>query len=160
VVTPVGSDANAASVAIQSDGGIVVAGSASGIGPVAGNVDFALVRYTAGGGVDTSFGGGVVTTDFGQREYASAVAIQADGKIVAVGATLDANNSGSFALARYNPDGSLDPSFDEDGKKVSGFGADDQALAMALQPDGKIVAAGFTNAQGTRDFALGRYLAD
>ena len=51
-----------------------------------------------------------------------------------------------FALARYNPNGSLDPSFSGDGKQTTDFGAGDWAKGVALQGDGKIVAVGFTGA--------------
>src|SRR5687768_13956282 len=70
------------------------------------------------GDLDQSFDGdGRLTTDFGDQERAHAVAVQADGKIVAAG-----DGAGGFALARYNPDGSLDTSFDGDGKRSTTFG--------------------------------------
>ncbi len=70
--------------------------------------------------------------------------------------TLTASN---FALARYNPNGSLDTSFSGDGKQITGFGAEtnDQANGVALQGDGKIVVAGSTSSFGGSDFALARY---
>ena len=69
------------------------------------------------------------------------MAIQDDGKIVAAG---QGGNSGDFALARYNPNGSLDPTFSGDGKLTTdfGFGPDDAANGVAVQGDGKIVAVG------------------
>src|SRR2546427_381241 len=105
----------------------------------------------AAGGLDPSFSGdGKQTTDFGTPEartgdQADAVAIQGDGKIVAVGSTGSLSSS-NFALARYNTNGSLDTSFSGDGKQITGFGAgtNDQANGVALQADGKIVAAGGT----------------
>ena len=105
-------------VAIQADGKIVVVGNG---GPDAsGEVDFALARYNPIGSLDPSFSGdGKQTTDFGGNDFASAVALQANGKIVAVGTGRD----GVFALARYNPNGSLDPSFSGDGKQTTDFGA-------------------------------------
>jgi uncharacterized delta-60 repeat protein len=70
----------------------------------------------------------------------------------------------TFALARYNADGSLDESFGDDGKVTTDFGGDteDAATAMLIQPDNKIVAAGTTGPElfAVRDFALTRYLAD
>src|SRR6266508_2960252 len=95
--------------------------------------------FAAAGALDTSFDGdGKVTTDFGGLDEALGVAIQPDGKIVAAG-----TNGGDFALARYNRDGSLDTSFDGDGKVTTDFGAPfDLALGVAIQPDGRIVAAG------------------
>ncbi|MFA6603628.1 MAG: delta-60 repeat domain-containing protein [Patescibacteria group bacterium] len=165
VVTPVGSSrqAQANSVAIQADGKIVAAGTAySDIGH-----DFAVVRYNADGSLDTTFDGdGKVTTDMvANVDRGYAVAIQADGKIVVAGAV--ANNLGQdFALARYNADGSLDASFDGDGKVITDVGTtawtnySDGAYAVTIQPDGKIVAAGFTQGYMADYFALARYNAD
>jgi uncharacterized delta-60 repeat protein len=138
------------SVAIQPDGKIVAAGSMGD----AFDEDFALVRYNPDGSLDTSFGGGgMVTTSFGGFEFERAfgVAIQPDGRIVVAGF------SGSdFALARYKRDGSLDNSFDSDGKVITDFGSEDSARSVAIQPDGKIVAAGHAE----EHFALARYSRD
>ena len=142
----------ASSVAIQADRRIVAAGvSGDGVG---GN-DFVLARYKRDGTLDTDFDtDGKVTTDFGSRfEEASSVIIQPDGKIVAAGTSGDFSLT-DFALARYNSDGSLDTSFDTDGKVTTDFGSFDQALGVAIQPNGRIVAAGFSQP----DFALARYL--
>ena len=68
---------------------------------------------------------------------AGAVAVQEDGKIVAVGTA-----GSDFALARYNPNGSLDPSFSGDGKQTTDFGAREGASGVAIQGDGKMVVAG------------------
>lgn len=149
---------DAYAIAIQSDGKIVVAGSAYN-----GSYrnDFALARYNQDGSLDTTFGGdGRVTTDFSSNvDYARAVAVQPDGKIVAAGYTWTGSNY-DFALVRYNPDGSLDTSFDGDGMLVTDFaGGRDIGLAIALQVDGKIVVAGYTSGT-TADFALARYNPD
>ena len=72
------------------------------------------------------------------------MALQGDGKIVAVGAGSGAATS-NFALARYNPNGSLDTSFSGDGKLTTDFGGVDEANGVAIQADGKIVAVGDTN---------------
>ena len=117
-------------MAIQADGKIVVAGSS--------RRNFALARYNSNGSLDTSFDGdGKLTTDFGGWDEASSMAIQADGKIVVAGSSRD-----NFALARYNSNGSLDTSFDGDGKLTIDFGGIDMAHSMAIQADGKIVVAG------------------
>ncbi len=108
-------------------------------------------------------GTGKVTTDFVLADdEAYAAAVQADGKIVVAG-----TSGGSFALARYNSDGSLDRSFDGDGKVTTRFGTDfDQAQSVAVQADGKILAAGFSrsggyNSANTRyDFAIARFNAN
>ncbi len=109
----------------------------------------------APGDLDPSFGSsGKVTTDFGGSDAASAVAIQPDGRIVTAGRS----GSGDFALARYNADGSLDPSFGSGGKVTTDFGGFDVASGVALQADGKIIAAG-QGGSGS-DFALARYQGD
>lgn len=144
-------------MALQPDGKIVVAGYASGL---QGN-DFALARYYPDGALDRSFGsGGKVTTDFGAYDYAVAVALQPDGKIVVAG-TSSGEAEPVFALARYNPDGSLDPGLDGDGKLTSGAGEGRVAGALALQSDGKLVVGGFAMIVATgNDFVLARYNSD
>ena len=121
-----------------------------------GSGDFALARYNPGGSLDTSFSGdGKQTTDFGGVDGANGGGAPGDGKIVAVGQT--SGGDGDFALARYNPSGSLDLSFSGDGKQTTDFGGSDGASGVALQADGKIVAVGGTGSGGG-DFALARYL--
>jgi uncharacterized delta-60 repeat protein len=96
-----------------------------------------------------------VTTDFtgiGGGDDAGALVLQPDGKLVAAGRAC-ANFACDFALARYLPDGSLDPTFGVEGKVTTDLGGDNQAGALVLQPDGKLVVAG--GAGG--DFALARY---
>ena len=88
---------------------------------------------------------------------ARAVAIQSDGRIVAVGSG-DPNKN--FTVARFNPDGSDDASFSDDGKAVVTFGEADHATAVAIQPDGRIVVAGYTDAGGDNDFAVARLNPD
>jgi uncharacterized delta-60 repeat protein len=141
-------------VAIQGDGKLVTAGVAR----IPGFGDFALARYKTDGSLDPTFSGdGLVTTDFGSSAEAFAVAIQGDGKIVAAGYASDAD----FALARYNTDGSLDPTFDGDGLVTTDFAGDfDRARAMVIQGDGKIVAAGWAVVPGPCCFALARYNTD
>ena len=159
--TSFGKEAFGSGVALQTDGKIVVAGTA--FYTVCEDIwcsspsEFALARYNADGTPDTSFSGdGRETTDFGGQDFgAYDVALQSDGKIVAVGHT----GGGDFALARYNATGTLDTSFSGDGKQITDFGdphygTDFGAYDVALQPDGKIVAVGRT---GDGDFALARY---
>jgi uncharacterized delta-60 repeat protein len=148
-------------VALQPDGRIVVAGAAS---PEDGSVDFALARYNNDGALDSNFGqNGRVTTDFSDVfDQANAVAIQADGKIVAAGTSTDQMTRGDFALARYNIDGSLDENFGTAGKvKTDFFGSFDSGLGMALQQDGRIIVAGATVVNSSNhDFAVARYNTD
>lgn len=142
-----GGEDEATAVTIQSDGKIIAVGSTSK--PfVNANRDFAIARYNTDGSLDTSFGsGGKVATDFfGKNDFALAAAIQQDGKIVAAGRHFKVFSDGAltgyyFAVARYNSDGSLDTSFGSDGKVTGDFGELD---AIAVQNDGKIIAAGFT----------------
>ena len=102
-------------------------------------------------------------TDFGGNSFATAVALQLDGKIVVAGRPLIPQlvfRAGNFALARYHPNGSLDTTFSGDGLVITDFGGDEQATAVALQADGKIVVAGWSvisTTTGLPDFALARY---
>jgi uncharacterized delta-60 repeat protein len=147
----------AEAVAIQPDGKIVAAGRTFADAG-AGSQNFALARYDVDGALDPTFGtGGRVTTDFGSyRDKGNAIAIAGDGKIVVAGLT-NADNE-DFALARYNPDGSPDDSFGTGGKVITAFsfGSMDEAYGVAIQPDGKIVAAG----KSGYFFGLARYNLD
>jgi uncharacterized delta-60 repeat protein len=144
------------SVAIQADGKIVLGGE-SGNSP---NKNFTLVRYNTDGSLDNSFDtDGKVTTDFaGANDRGQSVAIQSDGKILLSGFS-DNGTGADFALACYNTDGSLDNSFDTDGKLTTPIGfADDKCYSIAIQPDGKILMAGFSLLpDSTNDFTLVRY---
>jgi uncharacterized delta-60 repeat protein len=154
------------SVVVQPDGKIVVAGGAFPLFTFLGN--FKVVRYNSNGTLDNSFGvGGIVTTTFPEGSYANAIALQSDGKIIAAGTVFvdvvigDMSNT-DFALARYNPDGSLDTSFGNGGTVTTDFfGTEDDAFSVLIQPDGKIVAVGSSNNPATfYDFAAVRYLSN
>jgi uncharacterized delta-60 repeat protein len=157
VTTALGARSWAGAVALQPDGKILAAGSTV---DEAGGYQFAVVRYRADGSLDPSFGaGGAVTTPFGPGvASASALVLTPDGRIVAAG-----RGNSDFALARYEPDGSLDPSFGTGGKVTTEFDPDEASAEgvaeIVLQPDGKIVAAGTTD-RGNDDFALARYDPD
>ncbi|WP_334027961.1 delta-60 repeat domain-containing protein [Nocardia terpenica] len=116
------------------------------------------------GTLDPGFGsGGKVTTDLGSRDdRARAVAVQQDGKIVAVGTTQDPGQGDNFAVVRYETDGKVDTTFGDGGRAATDFGGKaDIANAVALQQDGKIVAAGTSHGTDTGDnIALARYTAD
>jgi uncharacterized delta-60 repeat protein len=147
---------DATSVAVQTDGKIVAAGYTG----YEGAFNFAVARYNSDGSLDGSFhGDGKVATDFGARDIAYSVALQADGKIVVAGDT-SIPGTDSFAVVRYNADGSLDPTFDGDGKLTTDFNSvrASGAFSVAVQADGKIVAAGYAwNTSGNADFAVARY---
>src|SRR5438128_1892704 len=163
--TKIGSNAQAYAMALQSDGKIVLAGQGN---PGKTGADFALARYNTSGSLDTTFGSkGTLTTAFGSAaDYADALVIQSDGKIVAVGNVTPARYYDEWALTRFNSDGSLDGTFGSGGEViqevVAGAGVNDIAFAVAMQADGKIVAAGTHNYHvgGVSSFALGRFNPD
>jgi uncharacterized delta-60 repeat protein len=130
------------SVAAQSDGKIVVAGSIWD--QPFSFVDWIVARYNSNGTLDATFGvGGKAITDLGQRQLVSGLVLQNDGKIVVVGTTREDGSDIDFALARYNVDGTLDSTFGDGGKVVTDFGGlDDRIYSVALQSDGKIIIAG------------------
>ena len=154
-------------VALQSDGKIVAAGTFFvDFDPgESSDTDFALARYNPDGTPDATFGnGGQVTTDFvGFEDDAFSVLIQPDGKIVAVGSANDPATFYDFAAARYLSNGTIDTTFGVAGKVRTDFGDQnfDRARSAALQPDGRIVAAGFeTHNGGLQNFAVARYTSN
>ncbi len=134
-------------VAVQSDGKIVLGGRFDNL--------FAIMRLTSTGQLDSSFDGdGMATTDFGNGASGGIrdLAIQSDGKIVAVG-----SSNGQVALARYTTSGALDTTFDGDGKVLTNItGNGERMNAVAIQSDGKIVTAGAGSPSGLK-LALFRY---
>ena len=145
-------------VAINA-GKIIVVGENDG-----GAADFAVVRYLAtNGALDTSFSGdGKVLTDFGDFERARGVAVQSDGKIVVVGETCDGSWVCDLAVARYRVGGGLDTTFSGDGKVEIGFGSGNNGTlkGVVIQPDGKIVIAGYMYNGSNYDFAVYRLNSD
>jgi uncharacterized delta-60 repeat protein len=135
-------------VTLQNDGKILVAGYL-----MLSRYFFATVRYNTDGSLDTTFSDdGLVITDVGSSyDYAQSVTMQSDGKILVAGCSND-----KFALIRYNPDGSLDSSFSDDGKVTTDFSGGDDGRSVIVQSDGKILVAGSSNG----DFAIVRYNAD
>ncbi|MFO1000538.1 MAG: LamG-like jellyroll fold domain-containing protein [Planctomycetaceae bacterium] len=126
-----------------------------------GGTNFAIARYDLNGRLDATFDtDGRVVTDFGATTLSTDIAndqtIQSDGKIIVAGYTSIGGNV-DFALARYNINGSLDTTFDGDGRVLTSFGASDYARGVRVQSDGKIVAGGYTTLSGNTDFALARY---
>ena len=140
---------HASAVAMQSDGKIVAAGDSYND---SNGWSFALVRYNSNGSLDTTFGtGGKVLTNIGAG--VRDIVIQGDGKIVAAGYSYVTPDN--FVLVRYNSNGSLDTSFGSGGMVLTSMGGG--VTALALQGDGRIVAAGYSHISYGYDFALARY---
>jgi uncharacterized delta-60 repeat protein len=130
---------------IQSDGKIVLIGSAS--------TNFAAVRLNSLGGIDTSFGtNGALAIDYGGNDVALSGAIQTDGKIILSGSYAWGTTSSDFALARLLTNGTLDSSFGTNGKVIINFSQYDTADSIALQSDGKILIGGHTYYSSNDDF--------
>ena len=104
---------------------------------------------------------GNVTTAIGTgRDGGRSVAVQADGKILVAGESRDNNGGITFALVRYNRDGSLDNTFSGSGMVTTIVGMGSQGYSVAVQADGKILVAGLSWSAGYADFALARYNSD
>ena len=117
----------------------------------------------AAGALDATFGtGGMLTTNVGEgHATANAVAVGPGGKIAVAGRGQDASGINTFAVAVYNANGTLDTAFDTDGKVVAGLSSyGSLAYGVTFQPDGKIIAVGYSNEIGAQDFAILRYNVD
>lgn len=158
--------AEATALAIQADGKIVQAGFVSNlVDPNAWTIDtdMAVLRYSADGSLDSTFGvGGKASIDFGRDDdHAQALAIAPDGKILVAGYSADTSGPADFALARLDAGGALDLTFGAGGKVVTDFvGAQDRAFAIALRGEGRILVAGSSDQGPSRDFALVQYNSD
>lgn len=155
-------DEVAYATAIQPDGKILAAGAVWDGVSFRG---FALARYNGDGTLDTGFDGdGTVVTDFGSGSAgAFAIALQRDGKIVLAGFASSGPDPSGIALVRYTSSGSLDRSFDGDGKLITpvSLGSSSLALDVVVQPDGLIVVGGRSLlTRGQSGAALVRYLSD
>jgi uncharacterized delta-60 repeat protein len=161
VTTPFGSTPTMqthAKVLIQGDGKIVVAGVDASENAASRN--FVLARYNADGSLDSSFGtSGKVISHFSDSENLNGIALGTDGKIIVAGTVVVNMASPSFLLARYNTDGSLDTTFASGGTVTSPFG---NARGITVQPDGKIIAVGFSSnpGQSNEAFVVARYNAN
>lgn len=159
--SPINAD-QAFTVLVQPDQKIVVVGFLSDITDPA---DFGAARYNPDGTLDHAFGNnGLARVGFGifTADEAFAAVRQPDGKIVIGGYTTAVTTlpSPAFALVRLKTDGTLDTTFGTGGKVQTDLGGDDWIFALALQKDGKILAAGITGSPVSHDFALVRYKAD
>jgi uncharacterized delta-60 repeat protein len=165
LTTDLGLTNYAYSTIVQPDGKILVGGNIANGYPNYG--DFLLVRYNADGTPDNSFGvNSIVTTNFSanSNEGITSIALQADGKIVAAGSSgpFNSGRDYQFAIARYNANGTLDANFGSGGKTTTNIGDyEDNASALVIQPDGKIILGGTTeNAGAYNSIALTRYNTD
>jgi uncharacterized delta-60 repeat protein len=149
-------------LALQSNGKILFTSSYGHRGGIFSddNWDFALVRLNTNGQLDGTFGDnassgrkGYVITGIGGDEFANALAIQSDGKIV-VGGAKGSFSGGDFALTRYTTDGRLDNSFDHDGKVTTYLASTASITALAIDGD-RILAAGTSN--GSNVITVERY---
>ena len=158
VMTNLGDNDYIFNIAIQNDHRIVVSGRSGW--------NLVLVRYHSDGSLDTSFDGdGIRTLDFGSGEnYGGYLALQPDGRIILAGQTFILYVGYVFALARFNPDGSLDPSFGTDGTVTTSLdnSFDDGIAAVLVQPNGQILVTGTSEFLQTPNwvFALARYNPD
>jgi uncharacterized delta-60 repeat protein len=152
-------DSMANSLAIQPDGKILAAGSVLKEGE--DNIeDLILIRYKSDGSRDSSFGAnGIVIIDLGYDEAGMGVEVLPDGKIVVAGWSCS-SESMDFMVARLNSNGSLDSSFGTNGIALTDFGGNDLLRVVAVQADGRIVAAGSALAGSYSSFAVARYNAD
>lgn len=159
VITPFGTNFSiASSVAVQSDGKIVLAGYVlNGL-----DFDFAIARYNANGTLDTTFNGTgqLILAAPGTDDQINSIALQADGKIVLAGYSTDNAGTTDCVVARLNTNGTLDATFNGTGKVTTSLSAADETFtAVAVQSDGKIVAAGKASNGVDYDFAVVRYTA-
>lgn len=151
VITAVSTTADVIyALAVQPDGKILAGGTSKS--------DFGLARYLPNGDLDNSFSwDGIVRTNLnnlGEDDIRSII-IMPNGKILAGG-----TSRFDFGLARYHPNGSLDNSFNNGGIQITSFNAYSRIRSVVIQPDGKIVAAGWVESPENDDFALARYHAD
>jgi len=163
VIIPVSGISDAAQGAVlDPDGNLVMAGSAGGARST-------LVRITPSGALDPTFGvDGIAYHDLSINlgDALRAIVRMDDGRYVACGTFYSPGTTTDFVVARFNADGSLDGTFDGTGYAVTSFlqtGSGgplfDQCNAVAIQPDGMIVSAGFTAENGPNHVALTRHTA-
>jgi len=154
----VGLNSTAYSMATDAQGRVLIAGEVVDTTSFTGS-DFALVRFTANGDRDSSFGdNGVIKLDFSRNnDRAVAVTTNEAGDILVAGTSASSDRT-SFALARYRSDGILDQSFGDGGKVVTNFGdSDAQASSIALDGAGNILVGGYAIDNNNSDFAIARY---
>ncbi len=145
------------SIAVQNDGKILLTGPAAG-----NNHDIVIVRLLPDGTPDTTFQiGGIGKTDLnGGHDEGRCILVLPNQKILTGGVAENGPNF-HFALVRHHPDGTLDSTFGVAGKVVTAFSNNSDYLkSVTVQPDGKIVAAGYFQQQSNHVFAIARYNPD
>ena len=156
VTTAIGTNSYATGVGFEPDGKVVVSGyTSNGFG------DVAVARYDTDGSLDPAWAtGGIATEPIGDHaEYASSLAVQADGKVLVTGSTDTAAGRDLFTL-RFNTDGTLDPTWSSDGIVTTSIGAWTLGGGIALDPSGDVVVTGSTRgADSTLNFTVLRYTA-
>ncbi len=146
---------------IQPDGKIVVLGI-QWTQPSANiwNTQFVVERYNADGSSDAAFAsnGRIVTAFVSGYDWPKSIALQPDGKIVAIGQSTSGSNN-RLALVRYTASGALDTTFDGDGKVLTSYGSGISGLPnfVTAHPNGKILVAGLTSALSGNSFTLVQY---
>lgn len=153
----VNAENNATALIVQPDGKIVLTGYCGN----GANTSFCATRHLTDGSLDATFGNnGKVVTPFAgvANAYAFAAALQPDGKIVLVGYCVIATDNTDFCAVRYNSNGSPDASFNGNGQVIRPItpGANDNAKAVLLQPDGKLVLTGYCWNGSDYDFCAAR----
>lgn len=156
VITPLDHASWLNQLALQPNGKIIGAG----FDGLEQGQNFAVARYNVDGSLDTTWGDtgtGYVITDFeGGKDFARAVVLLSDGKVI-----LGGQASYDFGMARYDATGTLDPTFGTGGRVMTDVYGEDAIRGLAIRPsDGKIVAAGYSGQTGSRDFAVARYFPD
>ena len=151
----------ASAVVVDAQGRATVGGGALSFST--GAADLVLLRYDAAGVPDASFGtdGVVRTSTFGPAAIAFDLALQSDGKLL-VGGAAGPGEAGNLLLARYTTDGALDTDFGTGGRTLLDLGANDVAVALAFEPNGRVVLAGQTgNTEGSEvQIAVARFVTD
>lgn len=140
-------------IGLQQDGKVVLCGSNHYF-----NGDYAVMRFTAGGDLDSTFGqGGLVVSDlFFLQSGAQDLQIQPDGKLVVVGSSV-----GGMTVVRYEVDGRIDSTFGTNGIAWTTFGSQNNVgKTVLLQPDGRIVVGGYTEQAQDFDFMVARFHND
>lgn len=160
VTTPMGGTFDIAnSIALQTDGKIIAVGGSGDFS----NSDFAIARYNSDGELDTTFNTtGILTTSItSNRDQASSVAIQSNGKIVVAGHSNPISSNPHIAVVRYNNDGSLDTTFNGTGIVTTSIGNHSFGESITIQQDGKIVVTGYTtDGFGNSALIAIRYIGD